>query len=106
MGLRARNSTLCYLVSQVSRELRDITLFHELLDKRGHTFDPQLAAPLDRTETAGEPLEVTVRLQRFVERGLRDRGLLRPPTSGRSDRGGSRAAAVEPPATALRPGAL
>lgn len=106
MRLRARNSTLFYLFSQMSRELRDITLFHELLDERGHTFDLQLAAPLDRTETAGEPLEVAVRLQRFVERGLRDPGLLRPPPSGPSNRGGVRAPAVEPPATAVRPGAL
>lgn len=106
MRLRTRNSTLFYEFSQVSRELRDITPFDELLDERGRIFDLQLVAPLDRTETAGEPLELAVRLQRFVERSLRDRGLLRPPPSGPSNRGGARAPAVEPPATAVRPGAL
>ncbi|MCS6780115.1 MAG: 1-acyl-sn-glycerol-3-phosphate acyltransferase [Geminicoccaceae bacterium] len=79
MQILARNSALFYLLSQLGKELRDITLFHELLDKRGRTFELRLAAPLEAAELDGEPLEVAIRLQRFVEAGLRDRRLLLPP---------------------------
>jgi putative hemolysin len=83
LQILARNSALFYLLSQLGKELRDITLFHELLDKRGRTFELRLAAPLDRAELEGEPLEVAARLQRFVETGLRDRRLLLPSPPGR-----------------------
>ena len=33
LHIRARNSWLFYALSQLSHELRDITLFHELLNK-------------------------------------------------------------------------
>lgn len=38
LRMRARNSWLYYLFSWTSPELRDITLFHELLNKKGQTF--------------------------------------------------------------------
>lgn len=75
----ARNSALFYLLSQLGKELRDITLFHELIDKRRRTFALRLAPPLEPVGLQGEPLEVAARLQRFVETGLGDRRLLRPP---------------------------
>ena len=39
LHMRARNSWLYYLFSWTSPELRDITLFHELLNKKGQTFN-------------------------------------------------------------------
>jgi putative hemolysin len=38
LNIKARNSTLYYLFSKLNAELRDITLFHELLNKKGKTF--------------------------------------------------------------------
>ncbi len=82
MRILARNSALFYIFSQLGRELRDITLFHELIDKRRRTFELRLAAALDRDELDGEPSEVVARLQRFVETGLSDRGSLQPARPG------------------------
>lgn len=39
LKIRARNSWLYYLFSRLNGELRDITLFHELLNKKAQTFD-------------------------------------------------------------------
>ncbi len=39
LNIKARNSLLYYLFSQLSSELRDITLFHELLNKKGQVFN-------------------------------------------------------------------
>jgi putative hemolysin len=39
LHISARNSVLYYLFCVLSGELRDITLFHELLNKAGKTFD-------------------------------------------------------------------
>lgn len=39
LHISARNSVLYYLFCLISCELRDITLFHELLNKAGKTFD-------------------------------------------------------------------
>ena len=38
LNIKARNSNLYYFFSWVNSELRDITLFHELLNKKGQTF--------------------------------------------------------------------
>lgn len=38
LNIKARNSFLYYLVSKLNIELRDITLFHELLNKKGQVF--------------------------------------------------------------------
>ena len=39
VNLRARNSVLFYLFDMIHPTLRDITLFHEMLNKRGRTFE-------------------------------------------------------------------
>lgn len=78
MRIEARNSVLFYLLSQLGRELRDITLFHELVNKRGQLFAVRLAARLETAELAGDAAEVAARLQRFVETGLCRRALLQP----------------------------
>lgn len=38
LNIKARNSSLYYFFSRLNKELRDITLFHELLNKKGKTF--------------------------------------------------------------------
>lgn len=63
-------SALFHFFHGVSEELRDITLFHELLNKRGRAF-AVTAGPQILPETLeGDPAEVTTRLQAYVERTL------------------------------------
>ena len=47
LHMRARNSWLYYLFSWTSPELRDITLFHELLNKKGQTFNLTFGEAID-----------------------------------------------------------
>ena len=47
LNIKARNSTLYYLFSKLNAELRDITLFHELLNKKGKTFRLTFGEALD-----------------------------------------------------------
>jgi putative hemolysin len=70
MHLAGPWSTLFHFFHGFSRELRDITLFHEMLNKRGKAFHltighpiPQSALPLDSAEAARV-------LQTYVERVL------------------------------------
>jgi putative hemolysin len=50
-----------------SGELRDITLFHELLNKRGQRFRLVVGAPIDAETLPGDVAEATLALRRFVE---------------------------------------
>jgi len=62
-----RNSWLYYAFCGINRELRDITLFRELLNKQGDrfqlTFGPQI--PCEHLE--GDPQAVTEKLREYVE---------------------------------------
>jgi putative hemolysin len=63
-------STLFRLFDHVSAELRDITLFHELLNKTGKGFRLTVGAPIP-PETIGRDTEAfTETLKRYVERDL------------------------------------
>ena len=61
----SRNSGLFYFVSRFSQELRDMTVFHELLNKRGKRFDFTIGNVIDPTvlDDAGE---ATKALQSYV----------------------------------------
>jgi len=61
--IAARNSGLFYLLSRLSTELRDITIFHELLNKRGGRVAVTIGAPVPPEALAGDPAAVTRRLQ-------------------------------------------
>lgn len=61
--MSARNSGLFYLLSRWSTELRDITIFRELLNKRGSRVSITIGAPVPPEALAGEPSAVTRRLQ-------------------------------------------
>lgn len=62
-----RNSALYYTFCGLNRELRDITLFRELLNKQGDkfhlTFGPQI--PVEHLE--GDPQAVTEKLREYVD---------------------------------------
>ena len=63
-------STLFHLFDKRHQELRDITLFHELLNKTGRPFDLIIGRPIDPATLAADTGEATVALKRYVERVL------------------------------------
>jgi putative hemolysin len=62
-------SRLFRLFDKVSGELRDVTLFHELLNKRGGGFELTIG-PLIAPEAIADPAETTGRLKTYVEQVL------------------------------------
>jgi putative hemolysin len=70
LHIASRNSRLYYAFCGINRELRDITLFHELLNKKGArahlTFGPQI--PWEHL--AGDPQAVTEKLRDYVDNQL------------------------------------
>ena len=68
--IRARNSRLFYALSRLSDELRDVTLFHELLNKCGTAFQLTLGRLMDPAALPDDPVMAVGLLQRFVEREL------------------------------------
>jgi putative hemolysin len=63
-------SGLFHFFNRFSAELRDVTLFHELLNKQGRAFSLAIGAPIAPTALEGEPTEAIARLKAFVETGL------------------------------------
>jgi putative hemolysin len=70
-NITARNSGLFYLLSKYSTELRDMTLFHELLNKKSSAFTITVGHPIPAAELDGDQAEVTARLQYHAEHELR-----------------------------------
>lgn len=70
MHIAARNSPLFYFFSRISEQLRDITLFHEVLNKRGRTYGFRFAPPILPEQLEGDAEAITLRLQRHVESGF------------------------------------
>ena len=67
MHIKARNSAFFYAVSLFSAELRDITLFHELLNKKRQKYWLRIGASVS---AEGDVKEVTERLERYVTQRL------------------------------------
>lgn len=67
MHIKARNSVFFYAVSLISDELRDITLFHELLNKKNQSYRLNIGAPID---PAGDVRVVTDKLEHYVTEQL------------------------------------
>lgn len=63
-------STLFHLFDRVSGELRDITLFHELLNKRGRAFRLTVGRPVAPDALDPDPAAAVVALKAHVERTL------------------------------------
>lgn len=56
-----------HLLDRCSQELRDVTLFHEFLNKAGRTYRVRFAPPVDPAALEGSHEAVTRRLKDFVE---------------------------------------
>ncbi len=61
--ISARNSWLYYWFWKVNTELRDITLFNELLNKKGKRFDIRFGPAIPSAALDGDPVEVTKALR-------------------------------------------
>lgn len=61
--IRARSSWLYYLFYFLSSELRDITLFRELLNKKGQRYRIRIGAPF---KARGDSVSLTRQLREFV----------------------------------------
>ncbi|MDZ5699417.1 GNAT family N-acetyltransferase [Chelativorans sp. M5D2P16] len=72
VNITARNSGLFYLLSKYSTELRDMTLFHELLNKKGRGFDMKIGKPIAPERLIGEPVEIAAQLQEHAVSRLRE----------------------------------
>jgi putative hemolysin len=63
-------STLFHMFDGRWKELRDITLFHELLNKKGRRFSLIVGSPIDPETLPHDAREATAVLKRYVERVL------------------------------------
>ncbi|MCH9751191.1 MAG: 1-acyl-sn-glycerol-3-phosphate acyltransferase [Alphaproteobacteria bacterium] len=66
LNLQAKNSWLYYLLSNVNGELRDITLFHELLNKRGSPFEMTFGPLIEPERFDGDAAAHTLALREYV----------------------------------------
>jgi putative hemolysin len=68
--MTARNSGLFYFLSKYSTELRDMTIFRELLNKKNRSYSITIGRPIQPAHLEGEPGEVIARLQEHTVFGL------------------------------------
>jgi putative hemolysin len=68
--ITARNSWLYYWFWKLNAELRDITLFNELLNKRGKRFDIKFGPAIASDLLDGDPVEVTKALREHAATGV------------------------------------
>lgn len=68
--LRARNSGLFYWLAKWSTELRDMTVFHELLNKKGNRFDFTIGNLISPEALGGDVGEVTRALEQHTVHDL------------------------------------
>ena len=61
--IRARNSGLFYWLAKWSTELRDMTVFYELLNKKGNHFDFTVGQMIQPAELEGDVADVTKALE-------------------------------------------
>ncbi len=63
-------SKLFHLFDKVSQELRDVTLFHELLNKQGRRFRLTVGNPIPPSRLDVDAVKATFSLKAYVERVL------------------------------------
>ena len=63
VSISARNSGLFYLLSKYSTELRDMTVFHELLNKKGRAFSITIGRPIPPERLDADSSVAAARLQ-------------------------------------------
>lgn len=82
VNITARNSGLFYLLSKYSTELRDMTLFHELLNKKDFGFSIIIGRPVPPEAVEGDAAAAAGRLQAHtIETLPRDANAIFPPSS-------------------------
>ena len=67
LKIKARNSVLYYFFSKLNAELRDITLFHELLNKKDKTFEMTFGEPIDASHLPKNTDISTAQIKKTVE---------------------------------------
>lgn len=72
-NIKSRNSWLYYWFWKVNEELRDMTLFHELINKRGKTFRIRIERPVAPDQLLPDNDEAAAELRAYVVEGI-DRG--------------------------------
>lgn len=70
VNMSARNSGLFYWFAKWSTELRDMTVFYELLNKKGDRFDFTIGNLIEPDRLGGDPVEVTAALERHTVHAL------------------------------------
>jgi putative hemolysin len=70
VNISARNSGLFYWLSKHSTELRDMTVFHELLNKKHHTFRFTVGEPIMPDALDSDPAEAVKALEYHTVHGL------------------------------------
>ena len=70
VNISARNSGLFYWLSKHSTELRDMTVFHELLNKKHHTFRFTVGQPIMPEALDGDPADAVKALEYHTVHGL------------------------------------
>ena len=67
LRIKARNSWFYYILSAISGELRDITLFYELLNKKNQKFEMTFGAPILPEDVPQNPEDATAMIRGIVE---------------------------------------
>lgn len=70
LRISSRNSWLYYMLALFSNELRDITVFNELLNKQGARVGLTFGPAIDATALPDDPEVATDQLQSLVEFGM------------------------------------
>ncbi|MEM9285411.1 MAG: hypothetical protein AAGA39_05960, partial [Pseudomonadota bacterium] len=70
-NLISRNSWLYYWFNNVNEELRDMTLFHELLNKKNQVFDIKIERPITADQLLEDNDEAAEELRLYVTEGIR-----------------------------------
>lgn len=70
--LTSRNSWLYYWFNNIDEELRNMTLFHELLNKKGQTFDFKIGPAIEPGQLLEDDTEAAKELQDYVCSGVRE----------------------------------
>lgn len=74
MHITARNSALFYLFDALHPTLRDVTLFHEVINKDDHTFRIRTGRPMDGAQLSKDSELATQELYRATMRAAVDGG--------------------------------
>ena len=72
LNIRARNSAVFYLFDRIHPTLRDITLFHELLNKSGSPFEMTFGPLIEPDRFEGDAAALTLALREYVSTHLAD----------------------------------